>query len=343
MAVAGAGTLLLFLFAVRLLGTATAASVPLIEGPILRFLSRDASALGVGWLATYGVMNGSVIAALAMSLSSAGLVSARPLFLLVAGSRLGAAAVVVLLGALDYVHHHERTFVEATGLGVLAFSLTLTVYLPATALGSLSLRWLLPVLTDVGRSVDASDALVRYLQPLTEAVSGALGPGPSVILAIGLLFGSLWLFDRILGRVETDSIRRHTFRHFRRRWRALVVGLVLTVVTTSVAFSLGVIVPLYNRGFVEREEAIPYVLGANVGTLVDTLVVALVLETHEGAAVVTVLGAAALAVTVLAMLAFRGYADAVGAFQDLVLTDRRYYLGFALLLVVVPLALLLVG
>lgn len=341
LAIAGGGTLLLFLFSVRLLGAATEAAAPLIEGPIVRLLTGDASALGISWLATYGLMNGSVVAALAMSLSSSGLVSAGELYLLVAGSRLGAAAVVVLLGAIDYVHHRESTFVEATGMGFLAFLLTITVYVPATVLGLLAIEWLLPSLTWVGQSFEVSGNVLRYVQPLTDAITSALGPGLSVVLAIGLLFGSLWIFDTLLGQVETNSIRRYTFRHFGRPWRALVVGIVLTSLTTSVAFSLGVIVPLYNRGFVERDEAIPYILGANVGTLFDTLVVGLVLETHEGVAVVLLLGGAALAVTIVALLVFPWYSDGVNAAQDLLLTDRRYYLSFALLLVVVPLALLL--
>jgi len=48
-----------------------------------------------------------------------------------------------------------------------------------------------------------------------------------------------------------------------------------------------VIVPLYNRGHIKRNEIMPFVLGANIGTLFDTLIVAIALNTAVG--VLTVL------------------------------------------------------
>jgi sodium-dependent phosphate cotransporter len=112
--------------------------------------------------------------------------------------------------------------------------------------------------------------------------------------------------------------------------------------TTSVAFSLGVIVPLYNRGYVEREELIPYVLGANIGTLIDTLVVAVVLESAVGTAVVLELLAIATLLTLGALLVHDTYSRVIVAIDERLLEDRRVFLAFVLFLLVVPLALLLV-
>ena len=49
------------------------------------------------------------------------------------------------------------------------------------------------------------------------------------------------------------------------------VGLATTALTLSVSVSISLLVPLAARGFVRRENVWPYVLGANVTTLVDTL------------------------------------------------------------------------
>ncbi|MEF8774673.1 MAG: hypothetical protein V5A23_06220 [Halobacteriales archaeon] len=88
----------LFVFAVQLLGTATEAAAPLLERMLRSVLVGDAAALGVGWLAAYGPINWSVVVAL--SLLGAAVVTTSEAFLLVAGSRLGGAAVVVLVMAL---------------------------------------------------------------------------------------------------------------------------------------------------------------------------------------------------------------------------------------------------
>jgi len=124
----------------------------------------------------------------------------------------------------------------------------------------------------VTRGLDLPIRSLQYFDPLTDAVTRALEPANALILALALLLGSLLLFDQVLERVETDTVRTYVFQHFKQRWIAFAIGLLITGVTTSVAFSLGVVVPLYNRQFVRRKEITPYILGANIGTLFDTLV-----------------------------------------------------------------------
>ncbi len=81
----------------------------------------------------------------------------------------------------------------------------------------------------------------------------------------------------------------------------------MTGLNTSVAFWLGVIVPLYNRDYVTRREIIPYTLGGNGGTLSDTFVVAMVLGTEAGIAVITTLAVIGLAVTLVALAGYGPY------------------------------------
>jgi sodium-dependent phosphate cotransporter len=334
--------LALFLVSVQLLGAATEAAAPALERVFARILVGDAAALGVGWLGAYALGNGSVIAALSLSLFATGLVSASQLFLLIAGSRLGAAAIVVFVGVLDYVQKERYTLRKSVRMGVLTFLLTHSIYLPVTLLGYLAL----PLLYDpvAAASADWSLAVrpLAWTAPLTEGVTDRLGPVPSVLLAVALLFGSLRLFDRLLARVDTATIRRRFFSHFERTWLAFAIGLFVTGVSTSVAFSLGVVVPLYNRGYVERDELVPYVLGANLGTLFDTLVVALVLESAVGVALVLELLGMAGLVTVGALLVHDRYSRLVVAVDDRLLVDRRAFVAFALCLLFVPLLLVVV-
>ena len=135
----------------------------------------------------------------------------------------------------------------------------------------------LPPASSRCRSCSSWSPAVRsrsWTEALATAVTTLLGPVPSVVLAVSLLFGSLRLFDRLLARVGAATIRRQFFSPLERTWLSFAIGLFVTGVTTSIAFSLGVTVPLYNRGYVERDELVPYVLGANLGTLFDPLVVA---------------------------------------------------------------------
>jgi sodium-dependent phosphate cotransporter len=330
------------LVAVRLLGAATAAAAPALERTLPRVLHSDATALGAGWLAAYVLANGSVAAAVAVSLHASGLLPPSHLFALVAGSRLGAAAVVVLVGALNGVGRDEVGLREATGVGLLTFVVTHTVYLPATAVGLLALDSLVAATLGVGERLAAGTPPTAD-GALAEAVVGAVGAVPAVGLAAVLLVVALRLFDRLLRRLDPEAVRERVTGRLDRAPAAAVVGFVVTALTTSVAFSLGVVVPLYDRGYVRRDEVVPYALGANLGTVLDTLVVAALLGSGRGVAVILVLLSVSAAVTLLALLAHDAYAGGVSAVHDRLLTDRRAFLAFVALLVGAPTALLLVG
>ena len=64
------------------------------------------------------------------------------------------------------------------------------------------------------------------------------------------------------------------------------LGALVTLVTLSVSVSLSILVPLSHRGYIRRENAAPYIMGAGITTFVDTLVVALLLRNPSALAVV---------------------------------------------------------
>lgn len=341
-AVLGAfASLLLFLFAVQLLGASTAAAAAPLEQFFGRYVAGNGQALGASWLATYVLTNGSVVAALSVSLFETGLLTASQLFLMLVGSRLGGSAIVLLVGMLDYVRKRRYSFSESTRLGILTFLVSYSVYLPATAIGYLLLPELRTGFEGVSTRIDLYGRPLAAFDPATAAVVETAGVGPALALAVLALVGSLTLFDRVLKRVDTDWLRNRFFRRFRNRWTSFGLGVLITGVTTSVAFSLGVVVPLYNREYVKRQEIVPYVLGANIGTFLDTIVIAVLLESPQGVAIVLSLVAVGSLITVGTLARFPAYFRAVDTVQTRLVTDRRYLTGFLLSLVVLPTALVL--
>jgi len=334
--------ILSFLFAVTLLGAATEAAEPMLTDLLEAVVVDDASALGLAWVSTYVLTNGSVIAALAISLFTIDVLTPAQLFVMVAGSRLGSAAIVVFIGALDYVQRRRFSLQRSVSMGLLTFLLTLSIYLPVTIGGYLALPSLRGPLAAVSAGWAGGIQFLTVFDPATTAITAAIGPGPAFVGAVLLLFGSLNLFDRLLEHVDTATIRRRFLSRLGNTWMSFLVGFVLTGATTSVAFSIGVIVPLYNRGYVEREELIPYVLGANLGTLFDTLVVAATLQSPVAVTVVLALFVASTLLTLLVLVFADAYVRGIVAIDTRVAEDRRAFVGFILLLVAVPVVLVAV-
>jgi sodium-dependent phosphate cotransporter len=332
-------TLLVFLFAIRLLGSATEALTPTLRRTLNRVVVSDSSALGLGWFASYVLANGSLVAALSVSLFSSELIARSQLFLMIVGSRLGGAAVVVFIGAFDYLNEELDSVREAMSLGLLTFLLTHSIYLPVVVVGYLAL----PVLPLGVRAEGAAPAvdgpLAGTVAALTDGIVAVVGPGVAFLLALGCIAASLRLFDHVLDGIDTEHLRQRYIVGLDNRWLSFGLGLVITGLTTSVAFSLGVIVPLYNRGHIKPREIMPFVLGANVGTLVDTLIVAVALGTPIGIRTVLVILGLGTLVSVVTLVWYGPYQSIIRTLQAELLGSAGYFVGFLLSLLVVPLVL----
>ena len=126
-----------------------------------------------------------------------------------------------------------------------------------------------------------------------------------------------------------------------KKWPMFLVGCGVTFLTLSVSVSLTLLVPLVAKGYLRRANTLPYIAGANVTTLADTLVAAILLGNQDGVRVVV---AVTLSVTVwtLALLAFAYPMLRRGClgFARWALSSRRRLATFALGLFLVPLSLI---
>lgn len=332
------GAVLLFLLALRLIGSATEAAAPTVRALLERFARDGLSALGMGWLLTYVLTNGSVVAALGVALGASGLLDPGRTLLVVAGSRLGAAGFVILVGGLTYLRRGGSVR-SALGLGTLTFVLSHAVYLPASAAGWVALPWAGPPLAAAARPLDLGFVQPGFLHALAATLLDSLGSGIVIVAGVGTLFLSVLLFDRALSAVDLAALRERSA--LRRPWIAFAVGAGVTVLTASVAFSIGALVPAYHHGALRRRELVPYILGANVATLSDTVVVALILGDAEITGALFTLMAAVLLVSLAGMLLVERWMGALDAVLTGVTMRRVPFVAFLLSLLLVPLLLVL--
>ncbi len=82
------------------------------------------------------------------------------------------------------------------------------------------------------------------------------------------------------------------------------IGSGVAFVTMSVSVALTVLVPAVAKGFLRRRQAIPYIAGANVTTLADTLLTAVLLGNADAVRVVLaeLIGVGGITILLLAFL-----------------------------------------
>ncbi len=337
--VGGAIVFYLFVLALRLLSASASGVADLLtrigaDGPL--------NLLGFGWLLAYGALSGSPVAALSLSLLHGGAVTTSEALGMVSGSRFGASMIVLVVGFVAYIRGRGRP--DGIYVGVISLLTTATIYAPATILGLLLLKagWLHGAVDTV--PVQWGDALAKIARPVVSTVDSHV-PGVVVfLLGIGSLLTAFTLFDRLLPNLDPPSPRIERFsQRFRTPRRMFLLGAAITSVTMSVSISLTILVPLTMKGVVRRTDVIPYIMGANITTFIDTLFASFLVPGGGATEVVVVemLSVTTVSLFVLAFL-YGPYSRALLGTAHLVSSRLRWLGVFLAIMAAIPLALLFV-
>jgi Na+/phosphate symporter len=336
------GSVALFVVALELMKSGSRTLLPLLTD-LLR-VTDPVAGFGFGWLASYLVLSGSPIAAAALAFLDTGAIREITAFTMIAGTRIGGSLVVLLIGHL-YSLRGRRQRISLV-IGLLAIMITALIYIPAVPLGLVTLNVPLaaihlpldsmqPVFDEVG-SVFAYPA----------QLAGSYLPG-GIVFLLGL--GATVLSLNLMGEsVPEINLEEHAFRHASRiLYRPVIVffmGLGFTLLTMSVTVSLGLLVPLSARGYIRRENLVPYIMGCNISTLADTLVAALLLRSPPATKVVLaqMIGVFLISLLLL-LLVYRHFERAVLRGASWVNEHERRQLAFLGAGVLIPILLLLIS
>jgi sodium-dependent phosphate cotransporter len=312
--------------------------------PVLNAVSADGiiNLLGFGWIGSYGVMSGSPVAAISLSLFSGGTISDVESFAMINGSRLGASFIVLFVGFLQYVMH--RRTADGLFIGVVALLVAFTLWLPVLPLGIIVLEsgWFDGI--GVGTPGELTSFIDIVYDPIVEK---AVDWFPRIVifgLGIAVLLSAFTIFDRALPNLEQPSLKVERIKEWLHHPLAMfALGLAITAMTLSVSISLTLLIPLSLKGYVKRDNIIPYVMGANISTWVDTLVAALLLENSRAFTIVFTEMAVGGAVSLFVLLfLYKPYSSLVLHTARQVTHTRRGFAIFLGAILLVPLVLFVV-
>jgi Na+/phosphate symporter len=311
--------------------------------PVLENISAEGTLgmLGFGWLGSYIVMSGSPVAAIALSLFGGGTISDTEAFAMINGSRLGASFIVLFVGFLYYIGRKRDP--DSLYVGVVALLTAFTLWIPVVPIGQLILNegWFDNV------RFGSPDALVSFVDfvydPLVNRLRDNLHELALFVIGIVALLGAFYVFDRALPNLDRPGPAFERFsQRAQRRLPMFLFGSAVTMITMSVSLSLTILVPLTLKGYVKRQHIIPYVMGANIATWVDTLFASLLLDTPRAFTIVfteMVVGAA-ISLVVLVFL-YQPYQRVILGIARRTTASRQGFAIFLAMILVMPVVLLL--
>ncbi len=276
------GALWLFIIALQLIKTGANGLQPILDGASVDGVLGH---VGFGWLGSYAVMSGSPVAAVSMSLFAGGTISDTEAFAMINGSRLGASLIVLVVGFVSYITGRRNP--DGLYIGVVAMLTAFTLWAPVIPIGLLVLNegWL------DGAQISSPGVLNSFVSSISDPVVNPLNDfAPQLVVflcGIGSLIAAFTLFDRALPSLERPGPRIEALsKALQQRYAMFAFGTLMTMVTLSVSLSVTILVPLALKGYVRRDRIVPYVMGANIATWVDTLFAALLLDAPRAFTVV---------------------------------------------------------
>jgi len=285
-----------FLVSVKLMGggfkTMGGGFASLLQGTV----SNPLVGLSLGILVTSVVQSSSLTTSILVGLVAAGQLTVRQAVPIVMGANIGTSITNTLVSMGHVPHRTEFRRAVATATLHDFFNLCCVLLLFPLEITTHLLEWTAGRLTGLFVGMEAGKMpsplglivkpVVHAIEGIVEAVMRALSRGgePSnlvmglalIVVALILLFFSLTFLVRSLRRVLSGQMEGILDRYlFASTARAILVGLLLTVLVQSSSVTTSLMVPLGAAGLLTIEGVFPYMMGANIGTTVTAILASL--------------------------------------------------------------------
>ncbi len=297
-------------------------------------------ALGFGWLFSYLIMSGSPVAATALAFLDAGIVDRLGAYGMIVGSRMGASFIVLFIGFLYVLRGRNRA--TSLSMGLLSLAVAGSIQILAVGIGIYLLQSGVVDHWQLSTGAALTSVTDLFLDPISAAFKARFPGWIIFIFGLGIIMVSFNLFDKSLPEMSVKGGVSTISQFIFRPWVMFLLGSAITLISMSVSISLSILVPLSQRGLVRRENIIPYIMGANISTFIDTLLAAVLLQNPEAFTVVLAeMLSLSIVCALILLINYNAYKDALLAFIEWTIAAPRHLTLFMVTIFVVPLLMLL--
>lgn len=273
-----------FILSIELIKNISLLILPHISNTLTSVInSSPIKALSFGWIITTVLQSGGLVSAIIATFVGNNIINYMTGLYILMGTVIGATITSLLVCFLikprrkkDFRHGFE------IALSYVIFSLTtmILVFVLEYFFGIFS--WMITKLNSVfvdGIFIDRFPNFIEIItKPITDLELFTSYPGIGLIVAILLLFFSLEFISKAVIEVfgGENKTRKMVHQYFDNKWSAFLIGMGLTAICLNSNVTIGLLVPLAAARLVKLYQVIPYIIGAKIGTVTDTILSALI-------------------------------------------------------------------
>ena len=253
---------------------------------IMNTTSDPFLSLFIGILATTLFQSSSTTTSIIVGMVSGGAVTLTGAIPMIMGANIGTTVTntIVSIGHINRGNEFKRAFSASTVhdfFNILAVLILFPLEIAfgiieksATGLGTLLFG---TISTDEVFKSPIKTAIkwgAKHLESLSFDNNGFY-----IFISVLLTFMMLYSIVKLLRSLVLDNIKQYFDRYiFKTALRAILFGIVLTIMVQSSSITTSTIVPLAGAGIVTLRQLYPFTLGANIGTTVTALLASLTLN-----------------------------------------------------------------
>ncbi|MBD2311483.1 Na/Pi symporter [Desertifilum sp. FACHB-1129] len=273
--------LLIFFTSLELLGDAFELMGENAAEFLLATTANPIAGVFVGILATTLVQSSSTSTSLTVALVASGTLGVAGAIPIMLGANIGTSVTNTIV-ALGHFHNRDEFRKAFTGALVLDFFniIAVAIFLPLELFFNV-LSWPATQVTNLIVGIGAIelfspiDVVVEPLAGLIVGLTQETG-WLVLIIAFALLYFALRSLVKVLKALLNEDLEGKIKKYlFGSWWQAMLFGLLITIAVQSSSITTSVIIPLIALAVVAALQALPYFLGANIGTSTTALIAAL--------------------------------------------------------------------
>jgi sodium-dependent phosphate cotransporter len=273
-------SLYFFISSIVLIKTAATIMGESLAEKIVMIIRDTTSAVFVGWLSTAMLHSSGAFDSIIVAFTSSGVMPLTFAVATIIGAEMGTTVTPFLISVIGKLRRkgESTTTFNVTMTHVLYNLFTLMIFYPIELIFStfsniaragstlfIRLKWLKAI-------PDILDIITPWIDPLLEIIPpwiGILSGG--LILIVALAFIENYM-TALFSTPKSWNLIRTTFMDPK---RAFLAGFLFTLMVPSTTVMVSLLVPLAASGVIKSDYYIlPYILGANIGTVFDVMVAA---------------------------------------------------------------------
>jgi sodium-dependent phosphate cotransporter len=274
-------SLYFFVSAIVLIKTSAVIMGESLAQKIVMLIKDTTSAVFVGWLTTAMLHSSGAFDSIVVAFTSSGVMPLKLAVATIIGAEMGTTVTPFLISVIGKLRRKGESTItfNVTMTHVLYNLFTLLIFYPielffhtfsiiAQRGSSLFIKatWL-NVIPDI------LEIITPWIKPLLKVIppwTGIIIGGLTLIVALGAIENYMTI---IFSTPRSWNLIRTTFMDPK---RAFIAGFLFTLMVPSTTVMVSLLVPLAASGVIKKEYYIlPYILGANIGTVFDVMVAAL--------------------------------------------------------------------